>query len=252
MDVLSKIVSFILVAILIFLLPLQYIFGHQLLLFDDYIEDEAANLVDDMREKSYLDVKMYEGFLEKLNIIGVLYDVGIEHAVPKSGKEMSYIDELPGVLVASSELHRLPMFMLSSEDEIYSLAAHMHTDDCYPLCYGIDHNVDGSINDDDCIITYDWAASYGVTHYECRACGAEILKVVGTPGGTYPTRYAHKVNRTTPRCSEVVMSAIVATNPTQTVNVGGSIITTATASFLDGHTGTVNCTSNFNPGIVGV
>jgi len=50
----------------------------------------------------------------------------------------------------------------------------------------------------------------------------------------------------TPVCDRVVTS-ITATHPNQTVNKGETIITTATATYLDGHTGIVNCTSNFNP-----
>ena len=53
-----------------------------------------------------------------------------------------------------------------------------------------------------------------------------------------------------PICNTVVTS-ITATNPTQTVIKGKPIITTATATYLDGHTGTVNCTSNFNTNQIG-
>ena len=53
-----------------------------------------------------------------------------------------------------------------------------------------------------------------------------------------------------PICDQVVTS-ISATNPTQTVKKGESIITTATATYLDGHTGTVSCTSNFNTNLIG-
>lgn len=53
-----------------------------------------------------------------------------------------------------------------------------------------------------------------------------------------------------PICHTVVTS-ISATNPTQTVDKGNPIVTTATATYLDGHTGTVNCTSNYNANLVG-
>lgn len=59
-----------------------------------------------------------------------------------------------------------------------------------------------------------------------------------------------KGNEVFPICDRVVKS-ITATHPVQTVDKGGSIITTATATYLDGHTGIVNCTSNFNPNLVG-
>ncbi len=56
---------------------------------------------------------------------------------------------------------------------------------------------------------------------------------------------------TTPICSQVVTS-ITPTNPTQSVSLGNSIVTTATATYLDGHTGTVSCTvTGYNPNTLG-
>jgi rubrerythrin len=53
-----------------------------------------------------------------------------------------------------------------------------------------------------------------------------------------------------PICNTVVTS-ITASSPSQTVDKGGGIITTANATLLDGTTKTVNCTSNYNPNTVG-
>jgi Zn finger protein HypA/HybF involved in hydrogenase expression len=52
-------------------------------------------------------------------------------------------------------------------------------------------------------------------------------------------------------CDKVVTS-ITPTNPNQTVNKGSNIVTTANATYLDGHTAVINCTSNFNPNQLGV
>ncbi len=59
-----------------------------------------------------------------------------------------------------------------------------------------------------------------------------------------------QVQDETTDCDRVVTS-ITATNPNQTVNRGTSIITTATATYLDGHVGIVSCSSNFNPNQLG-
>jgi uncharacterized Zn-finger protein len=54
-----------------------------------------------------------------------------------------------------------------------------------------------------------------------------------------------------PICNTVVVS-ITATNPSQSIIEGGTIVTTATAAYLDGHTGTVSCTaSGFNGNTIG-
>lgn len=57
-------------------------------------------------------------------------------------------------------------------------------------------------------------------------------------------------NDNNPICDRVVTS-ITPTNPSQTVKKGETIITTATATYLDGHTEVVNCTSNYDPNVVG-
>ena len=70
-------------------------------------------------------------------------------------------------------------------------------------------------------------------------------------GCSYPAPPCKLEEDITPICNRVVTS-ITATNPIQTVKFGGAITTTATATYLDGHTATVNCTSNYNPNISGI
>ncbi len=66
------------------------------------------------------------------------------------------------------------------------------------------------------------------------------------------TRYSISLQENnTPICSTVVTS-LIASLPTQTVKKGNSIVTTATATYLDGHTGTVNCNvSGYSPNQTG-
>ncbi len=52
----------------------------------------------------------------------------------------------------------------------------------------------------------------------------------------------------TPVCSQVITS-ITPTNPNQTLFQGQSAIITATATYLDGHTGIIACSSNYNGNI---
>lgn len=63
--------------------------------------------------------------------------------------------------------------------------------------------------------------------------------------------YDENGNEVGPICHQVVTS-ITATHPNQTVKKGEPIITTALATYLDGHTDTVICTSNFNPEQLGI
>lgn len=337
MEALSKIISMILVAILIFLFPLQYLFGHQLLLIDDYVEDEVVSLVDDIRENQCLDVKMYEEFLEKLNYTGNLYDIEIEHAVPKESNKIKAIEDIPGVLVASSNLTSLPDI---NEGGIFPLATHTHTDACY---VGHNHIASGCVNGYICpcgvpllVIEVRPDLGYHQYRFECSKCRKwvaiiqyyqpeathfiysvyTLLKsktsgayegvimaeydeytVSGKSYGDIAARNTYRylqsisyqqrqlltdyktlyttlpiliaptpwylssnyedalfmcpyVNDITPVCNQVV-TAITATQPMQTVNLDEPIDSTVTATYLDGHTGTITCTNNFNPDLVG-
>ncbi len=84
----------------------------------------------------------------------------------------------------------------------------------------------------------------------CWNCAVRQNKPVVTYHAGDQILVCRETQDVTPICNQVVIS-ITATNPTQTVTKGGSMITTATATYLDGHTATVNCTSNFNPNLVG-
>lgn len=90
----------------------------------------------------------------------------------------------------------------------------------------------------------------------CSSCGGAGMitgiSIYYSLGCGKSTGYncGYSSNDTTTKCHEVVIS-IVATDQNQKVDQGKSIITTAIATYLDGHTGTVNCTSNYDVNKVG-
>ena len=444
MEVLSKVISFILVAVLVLLLPLKYLLGHQHAQADGYVKKETILLVDDIRDRGYINVGMYEEFIKKLCVTGELFDVEIEHAIPAQGDIMSAMKDLPGAMLVSAN----PGYLPSSSDDsgvITSFAAHTHTDDCYeghrhtvacesmPITFSIIRN--GSFDDGSTISIYVycgycqkliysvniadrsmqkniaiknhvnssrifinkyedfdayWAASKqmdqlirnldpyityneswagnGSSYYkkngyvpgenlnfelpymerisDCTFCDGVpmVFNIIGweessdhsyhysficpycsevligvdynwwsdntyrvviykngsiyatytdtnalqpfynllsslphneyddvnsmiasnnpilqfdflnealNHGCNYPTAPCRLEEDITPICDRVVTS-ITATNPVQTAEFGGAITTTATATFLDGHTTNVNCTSNYNPNMSGV
>jgi rubrerythrin len=83
--------------------------------------------------------------------------------------------------------------------------------------------------------------SYSVPFIGCVYCGQANY------GKNYSCGQSQDEN---PVCNQIITS-LTPTNPTQTVRRGESIITTAAATYLDGHTGIVNCSSNFNPNLDG-
>jgi rubrerythrin len=73
------------------------------------------------------------------------------------------------------------------------------------------------------------------------------LPYMGCPYcGTYGTNYSCGLPQDTTYDCDKVVTSIEPMKPVQTVKKGESIITTAIATYLDGHIGIVNCTSNFN------
>ena len=432
MEVLSKVISFIILVVLLFLLPLDYLLEHQGVITDGYVENELTRFVDDVREEGFLDVVMYENFVDRLNVTGMNFDIELEHAVPKEGSNISALEALPGVILVSADIDSLPYGGFTS-DEISSFAAHTHTADCFaghrhtaectavPITFTLyrynssDTNTEqitvncgycqktilsigttrtsgnsnyivindyinniiskkvdfyanytdytmysnqftqlknnltphikgttssiletsssytdkGYVSDltfslpsvgmfTDCSacagtpyifeLTGGYDSYYGNYSYAyyCTYCGKKIMNItysywatnpyqltvyrnnqvlytnndtntilpiynsVGTlinsrrlvsieeswlqlavvkdalnHGCAYPKAACQLIEDTNPICNQVV-TAITATYPVQTVDLGGSVITTATATYLDGHTATVSCTSNFN------
>ena len=130
----------------------------------------------------------------------------------------------------------------------------------------------------------EWTCSNGnkhVTIYYSCSCGASGYNVAGSVchGGSYfyhnydyysycpghSTTYSvyelgcgktegkyydNHGNELSPICNRVV-SSIEATNPVQSVDKGSPIITSAIATYLDGHREIVSCSDNYKPDIVG-
>lgn len=63
--------------------------------------------------------------------------------------------------------------------------------------------------------------------------------------------YYYKLTENTPVCDKVI-TALSPVNPTQTIYQGNSIDTSAVATYLDGHTAIINCTTDFNVNVAGI
>lgn len=99
--------------------------------------------------------------------------------------------------------------------------------------------------------TYNCGKSEGTTYYtQCGYSDGQITGYSLTCGKTSGVYYNSGGQSVSPTCDQVVIS-ITATIPVQTVDLGEDIVTTATATYLDGHTAIINCTSDFDPNIIG-
>lgn len=96
-------------------------------------------------------------------------------------------------------------------------------------------------------ITWTTAAFNDLRDIACNADnGSGIIKECLKIGKYYDANG----NEVQPICDQVVAS-ITPTHPTQTIEPGDSIINTAIAIFLNGSTGIVNCSGNYNPNMEG-
>lgn len=95
----------------------------------------------------------------------------------------------------------------------------------------------------DVIGIYSWYTTDAVYH---------TLPYMGCPYcGVFGQNYScHQIQDETPICNRVVTN-ITPTDPVQTVTRNEQPKITAIATYLDGHTDIVNCTSNFNPNLEG-
>lgn len=94
---------------------------------------------------------------------------------------------------------------------------------------------------------------YSLLHENiCDGTNGRMCLTQGYDGNqyTYYTVPHYIVKEAAPICDKVVTS-ITATDPIQSIIQGQSIATTATATYLDGHTATLNCTTDFDTNITG-
>ncbi len=145
MDFPGRVLAAMIAIILITIFPLQYlaqIFNENT---DTCIDDGTRQLVDDIRDKGYLDKPMYEEFMEKLDKTGELYDIEIADIHPISGQiaglesyNAEHVDANQGSFITTSKpLAAKKLFTPGPTDaadsafHTFSLATHDHTDTCY-------------------------------------------------------------------------------------------------------------------------
>lgn len=94
MESLGRMVAIILGVILLFLFPLRYDALLQKETVESYVNQEMEYFFHQITIKHYIDVAMYEEFVQQLSASGDLYTIGIECYVPMIMDETSkdYLD----------------------------------------------------------------------------------------------------------------------------------------------------------------
>lgn len=80
MNLLGKIVSFVVAMLVFFILPASYHAQKQEAIIQVYVQTETQKFVDMIRSNGYLNERMYTSFLSALNSTGNLYKITMDHA----------------------------------------------------------------------------------------------------------------------------------------------------------------------------
>lgn len=274
MDTYGRLIAIVIAVILVTFFPLQYLAQNQKSVIDNHVQYETKKFADEIRLKGYISIDMYNNYLDKLAATNQLYDIEMVHSKDTESfdtgynstntyedtnkiRNTSYKAEKKNSLIIglahTKEKPNIGAETLSyiksnnSENEITSFATHTHTDACYGTCTGLDYNGDGKFDDSDCS-TKIWSTYLGQrTDYICRGCNKVVHSIDTGDRGTEIKYYTHDLILL---CDKVVTS-IVPTNANQTIKKGQSIINTVVATYLDGHTGTINCSYDFNTNQLG-
>lgn len=130
MDSLSRGISIILVGVLLFLLPLQYINDNYEFIAHNYVSEKTSEFTHSVSQQGVLSLAMYHNFINDLNVTGELYDIEIEVASSSVGNEKD-----------SNTTVKSDTNVSNKYNKIISLATHSHTDACYN---GTKHSHTGS------------------------------------------------------------------------------------------------------------
>ncbi|NLK27895.1 MAG: hypothetical protein GX306_06085 [Clostridiales bacterium] len=269
----------ILAAILMIILPLQYIAESQVEIMDQIVDSHTRKFMDTIRQKGSITLDQYEEYLYKLSQTGEIYNIEIEHSVPKTAGDMISERTYSGSLLASIEDNDLPVFSLKhsngEEKQISTFTSHTHFEACYGRCDGLDYNEDGKFDLNDCINQYAYGTSsipqkyndqvpelqekraYRIDMYICRGCDTAIYTrykysdYVNSTGVQLAEAFNQHGLSTEVRCDEVIID-IKANKPSQTLS-HGIFDDRATITYLDGHKEeNVPCYSNYDPLKAGV
>lgn len=280
MNTFGRALAIILTIILIIFFPLQYLAQNQKTVLDNHVQYETRKFADEIMLKSYISMDMYAGYMDRLDESSQLYDVEMIRSEVKEGFDTGSKDKASGMMKAShkqnkaygltsrvaypdAEHHasvdnKYPILQIkklayhkenTTDNKIESFAAHIHTDACYGLCTGYDWNNDGVINWDDYGHVHYYEDGNVILHVDetCMKCGAVVKRTIYNGRGDiiFQKEYPHNRSTTNLVCDKVVTS-VTPTKPNQTIKQGQSIVSTAEATYLDGHKGIVNCGYNFN------
>ena len=307
MESFGRIIAILTAVVLICFYPLQSISAQQILIQDNYIQNETIKFVDQALQSGQITQEAYDRYLERIQLTEEPYSVRftIAHLLDV------YEEDLP--------VSRSSYSTFSLTENTYSTyssrATHVHTDNCYAGHRHTDTCYDSHVHDSSCY-EYEYATCYelygGVNAYDssgmdqitCNTCGAigtmqvwkyytsctecglgmmvhqycESASCTNCGDGWYwddgtldspcdreylksetlicseseePYLICPEAEDNTPICNRVVLT-LTPTNSVQEVALGVTIDTTAIATFLDGSSSIVTCTSNYDSTILGV
>ena len=86
LDGLGRMFTLILAGVLMFMIPLRGILINYQNYTQNHIQEEINKFVDDVREKGYMTLEMYEKIYKTLNPSNDIYEIELIHSVLKEGQ----------------------------------------------------------------------------------------------------------------------------------------------------------------------
>ena len=135
----GRLIAGLLTVVMIVIFPLQYIAQQYSENVDSHIHDHTEALSNSIREKGYLDQRMYEDYVRFLDNTGDMYDVDLEdiHAVTGEEIDKEQASESTDFSKIRTDGVRktLTLDKMNSKEKpslsLLSTATHVHTDACY-------------------------------------------------------------------------------------------------------------------------
>lgn len=194
MDYPGRLIAGFIVIILLFVFPLQYIAQSYSEDIDVLVSSETKALTDTIRKKGYLDLTMYEEYINFLNQTRELYEFEIEDIHPVIGEELAenMSQEQPINSKANKKesgnttVHALYLHENEHLDHIKASSfGHVHTSDCY-VGHRHDQNCGTRYYYTGAAANYRYVDGYSETSYSrytsqglsCSRCGGVIATAV--------------------------------------------------------------------------
>ncbi len=165
MDSLGKVIAAILIAFMLFINPIQYLYEIGQMHSDSYVEAKSTEFTDHVCSTGSFSVEDYETLKSDLLLSGTYYEIQMEHSKKVFGSTTETSQE-------KSVIHLLAT----------ASPNHVHTQDCYAYISDANQFVSHTCGSQEIRVIKKWRVSE--SYIICKDCGKILYKIVSGSGGS--------------------------------------------------------------------